>query len=100
MKRRPQLRAANPVEPEPANGSSTMSPGREYARMSGSSAATGFSVGCEAHRRRFGFCLAFDDFDGHAGGFEKVVVTRYLFASLPAAISLVCEGKKHAFFRP
>lgn len=50
--------------------------------------------------RFFGFRLAFDDFDDHAGGFEKLVVTGYLFASLPAAIPLVCEGKKHALFRP
>jgi len=50
--------------------------------------------------RFFGLRLVCEEFDDHAGGFEKFVVTGYLFAPLPAAIPLVCEGKKHAFFRP
>src|ERR1700733_208493 len=42
---RPSIFAASRVEPEPANGSSTVSPGREKLSTSGISASMGFCVG-------------------------------------------------------
>ena len=46
MKRRPIPSAATPVLPDPANGSSTRSPGFVLARRHLSISATGFCVGC------------------------------------------------------
>ena len=46
MKRRPRRLATAPVVPVPQNGSSTRSPGRELARMTRASSASGFWVGC------------------------------------------------------
>ena len=43
--RRPDITAATPVVPEPANGSRTRSPSAELAAMTRSSRASGFWVG-------------------------------------------------------
>src|SRR5690606_30264822 len=45
MKRRPSLMHATPVEPEPQNGSSTMSPGRVTSRMSHAASCAGYTAG-------------------------------------------------------